>query len=133
MGRPHDRAKRSGEVIIVAKSPETLDGLHTYLNTAGLRAKCTSDIGEVGRDRSQHPSAFVLFPDDFPWEHVVAAIAGVLEQHPTALPIVVTAHPKRIEALTREGRVLVVPRPVWGWTILDAVRAHCEDRERGSE
>lgn len=133
MARPNEKTKRSAEVVIVAKSAETLDGLHTYLNTAGVSAKCTSDIDEIRRDPAQRPSAFVLFPDDFAWDRVVAAVAAVLEQHPAALPIVVTAHPKRIEELTRESRVLVVPRPVWGWTILDAVRAHCEDHERASE
>ena len=29
----------------------------------------------------------------------------------------------------RVDKVLIMPRPVWGWTLLDAIRAHAEQRD----
>ena len=38
--------------------------------------------------------------------------------------MLVTSHPKRFAELMGAEKVLVVPRPAWGWAILDALRAH---------
>lgn len=112
------------EVAIVSLNPETLDGLHGYLSAAGVAARCTRDIDDCSRSASAETLAFVLFPDDFAWERVVAAVAELREKRPRALPVLVTAHPKRFAAMTDAENVLVVARPVWGWAILDALRAH---------
>jgi DNA-binding response OmpR family regulator len=116
----------AGEVTIVSTNPETLDSLRTYLSGAGVQARCTHDLRECASRMTPATLAFVLFPDDFRWEIVVTTLADLAAQRPDALPVLVTAHPQRFERLTSAENVLIVPRPVWGWTILDAIRAHIE-------
>jgi hypothetical protein len=116
----------SAAVAIISINPETLDGLQAYLSAAGIQARCVRDLDECSSNAYAKARAFIVFPDDFAWEHVIAAVADVTQRRPAALPILVTAHPKRFETLTDGDRVLVVPRPVWGWTILDAIRAHLD-------
>jgi len=111
------------EVAIVSPNPETLDGLQSYLEAAGVVARCTRDL-EGTRAAPQGTRAFVLFPDDYRWESVVSVVADLTAKRPAALPLLVTAQPKKFEKLAGGGKVVVVPRPVWGWTILDAIRAH---------
>lgn len=125
-------AAKNVEVTIVSSNPETLDGLHAYLSAAGVVARCTRELEECRRGADANALAFVVFPDDFRWETVLATVADLTENHPRALPVLVTAQPRRYEELFSGGKVLVVPRPVWGWTILDAIRAHL-DRQKGKE
>lgn len=151
---PASRGQGPLEVVIVASSSDTLNGLQSYLRAAGVAARGTSDIDELSRLTRTNVVAFVVFPDDFRWESVVAAIAEASERHRELLPILVTAHPKRFEALTgghigaaddaslgtaqrrkasrrreiEHPPVLIVPRPAWGWTILDVIRAHAEEQ-----
>jgi hypothetical protein len=119
-------AMRSREVAIVSNNPETLDALQSYLLEAGVAARCTRDLAGCARFGRATTLAFVLFPDDFRWENVIAAIAALAEARPRALPLVVTAQPQRFRALAASQTVVVVPRPAWGWTILEAVRAHLD-------
>jgi DNA-binding response OmpR family regulator len=117
------------DVVIVSNTPETLEGLQRYLRDAGIAACCVRDVGECLKAAAPSTIAFVLFPDDFPWQKVVVALASFAEEQPQALPVLVTSRPDRFDHLAAPG-VLVVPRPVWGWTILDAIRAHREQRQR---
>ncbi len=120
------RKRRSPEVVVIASSPNALDGLHSYLRNAGLTAHTLRDLDDFSRRADTSIDALVLFPDDFRWESVIAAVAELAERHPHALPVLVTARPQCFEKLAGTT-VLVVPRPVWGWTILDAIRAHVDD------
>jgi hypothetical protein len=71
--------------------------------------------------------AFVLFPDEFRWEKVISALADLAEQRPKLLPVLVTARPQRFENLTSApAKTLIVPRPAWGWPILEAIRARLD-------
>lgn len=114
------------EVTIVSANAETLDGLQAYLSGAGFVARCARDLAACKKTASPRTLAIVVFPDDFRWEEVADALADLAAQHPRALPVLVTAHPQRCEALRSTEELLIVPRPVWGWTILDAIRAHIE-------
>lgn len=119
--------KAALEVTIISNNPETLDGLQSYLNAAGVVARCTRDLLDCVRLASPSTMAFVFFPDDFRWEAVIATIAELTESRPKALPVLVTSQPQRFESLTKPDSVLIVPRPAWGWTILDAIRAHLDE------
>src|SRR5262245_20372666 len=79
------------EVAIVSRNAETLDGLGSYLRAAGVTARSVRDIDEIGR---VPPAAtvFVLFPDDFRWESVVAAMAELKGRGPATLPVLVTGN-----------------------------------------
>ena len=123
------RRGRPLHVTIVADNPETLDGLETYLRRAGLTTRGTSEMEKVSEMTPSASSVVVLFPDDFHLEAVMSALATLRSQRPRTLPVLVTNASKRFERLPfRKGAVapLVVPKPVWGWTILDAIRAGLE-------
>ncbi len=116
---------RDVEVVIVSDNSETLDGLQSYLRGAGVTARCTRDLAGCARCVRATTLAFVVFPDDFRWEKVVATMAELAVLRPKALPVLVTSQPQRFRALASPD-VVVVPRPAWGWTILDAIRAHID-------
>ena len=122
------RAAGSQHVAIVSANPETLDGLQSYLQSAGVAARGTRRLEDCADLKAPATVAVVLFPDDFASDSVMAAVLDLGARGPGILRLLVTGHPKTFDALV-EGRrnVLVVPRPVWGWTILDAIRAHVDD------
>jgi hypothetical protein len=73
-----------------------------------------------------------LFPDDFEWDGVVQALIVCLSSNPRALPVIVTNAPQRFENLHWPKNTtipLVVPRPAWGWRILEAIQAHSNGRD----
>lgn len=113
--------RRSPDVVVVSNNPETVDGLESYLAAAQVAARCTDDIDRCAGMAGPATLAFVVFPDDFDWKQVVAAIADLAAQHPSAIPILITSNPKRFDGLL-EDNVIVMPRPAWGWKILDAIR-----------
>lgn len=122
------RAAGSQHVAIVSANPETLDGLQSYLQSAGVAARGTRRLEDCAELKAPATVAVVLFPDDFASETVMATVLDLGARGPGILSVLVTGHPKMFDALASRGRnVLVVPRPVWGWTILDAIRAHVDD------
>jgi hypothetical protein len=110
-------------VTIVAARAETLDGLRTYLSLAGLEARGTRRLGDSGR---RPCAAIVFFPDEFLPDDVLKELSRLRRQRPTVLPLLVTREPQRYVEITGiEGVGLapvVIPKPAWGWTILDAIR-----------
>ena len=81
-------------------------------------------------------SVVVLFPDDFRPDLVFSALATLRSKRPETLPVIVTKEPKRFESLSSPENCivpLVIPRPVWGWTILDAIRAKFDSESPGVE
>jgi hypothetical protein len=125
--RDVDRQVKS--VTVVSMNSETLDGLQTYLRGAGVVARCTRSLAGCTKLASEGVRAIVLFPDDYRWEKVVATLADLGALRPPARPVIVTAFPQRFEKLTMAEDVIIMPRPVWGWTILDAIRAQIEREE----
>jgi hypothetical protein len=113
-------------VAIVSKSPDTLGGLAAYLQDAGATTVGTHEV-ENSVLLGAGAAAIVAFPDDFDWEAGVAALSACLRTHPHALLVLVTNAPQRFAAVSWPDRgvtPLVMPKPAWGWTILDAIRAH---------
>ena len=114
-------------VTVIADSPETIDGLHGYLDGAGVE----SHAGRTLRDAKMVPlksTAVVIFPDEFAVDDVVTSITSLRAARPRLLILLVTGAPQRFRpALEPDGRSLppvVLPKPAFGWTILDAIRAH---------
>lgn len=122
------RATGSQHVAIVSANPETLDGLQSYLQSAGVAARGMRRLENCAELKAPATVAVVLFPDDFSTESVMATVHDLGVRGPSILRVLVTGHPTTFDAHV-EGRrnILVVPRPVWGWTILDAIRAHVDD------
>lgn len=116
-------------VAIVSRNAGTLAGLETYLQRAGVTTSGTRQIERSGEVASG-VSAVVVFPDDFDWDAVVPALRACMRSSPRALPVVVTNAPQRFESLVwpdDSAIPLVIPKPAWGWTILDAIRAHLNE------
>ena len=116
-------ARSRVQVTIVATSAETLDGLQGYLTRAGLNARASRSM--VGAD-ADPCSVVVLFPDDFATDDVLQELLRIRQERPNVLVVVVTNKPQRYAAsveLDGKGQVpLVLPRPAWGFSILDAIR-----------
>lgn len=117
-------------VLIVASNRETLDGLHTYLMNAGVPSQTRRTLGVV----PPSTSAVVLFPDELDAVAVVGSIAEIRATHPKLQLIIVTSTPQRyqpaLEAHARSKLPIVLQKPVFGWTILDALRAHASEEKR---
>lgn len=114
---------QSLQVTIVAASAETLDGLHDYLSRAGVGARCTRELAEA---HAAPCSAVVFFPDDFSLADVMRELGRLRRDKPSVLPLVVTGEPRRylhvVDAGGKGRAPIVMPRPAWGWMILDAIR-----------
>jgi hypothetical protein len=125
---PRARPDARHDVTIVSANRETLEELRTYLRRAGFSARGARTLEECARVTASTALAFVFFPDDFRWEAVVSTLAEVAEAREDALSLLVTAHTKRFARLSAPKQTLVIPRPVWGFRIVDALRAHHEQR-----
>lgn len=114
-------------VTVVSDNAETRDGLQAYFDRSGVEAHGTRVIcapGGIGPTTT----AVVLFPDDFDHSGVIALIAELRRTRPRLLLLIITREPHRFEAAVaptgRSVLPLILPRPSFGWTILDAIRSH---------
>lgn len=115
------------DVTVIADNPETLDSLHDYLSRVGVASNATRTL----RSATLLPPAatsVVIFPDDFSVDEVVTSITALRATRPRLLIVLVTSAPQRFRAaLDPDERSLppmVLPRPAFGWIILDAIREH---------
>lgn len=112
-------------VSVVADNPQTLEELHSYFMRAGVTSSATRELDAV----SMVPpaaTAMVLFPDDFSATDVEERLLALRRARPKLLIVLVTGAPQHLSAaLAPDGRSvppLVLPKPAFGWTILDAIR-----------
>lgn len=114
-------------VTVVADNPATVGDLHAYLEGAGMSVDPSRSLP----DSSALPpaaSAVVLFPDDYERTAVAASVRALRAARPRLLLVLVTSAPHRLgSAAEPDGETatpLVIPRPAFGWTILEVIRAH---------
>lgn len=104
-----------------------MDGLHSYLARAGVESRGARALDEASR-APRATTAIVIFPDDFHAPDVMHAVASLHTALPAALVVLVTARPRLFHgafpAGPTSGGTLILPKPVFGWTILDAIRSH---------
>lgn len=125
--QPSRPSSESRQVVICAANAETLDGLEAYLSKVGMRVKGRRRLEDCLDSTTDAAFALVLFPDDFAWRSVETVLAELAGRCKETLLIVVTSRLHDFERFMRaHDNVVVVPRPVWGWTILDTIRAHAE-------
>jgi len=78
----------------------------------------------------QSSAAVILFPDEFQHDMVREALTALDGQRPEVLAVIVTNEPRRFERVAGPGSqrtaTLVIPKPAWAWTILDAIRARLD-------
>lgn len=103
-------------VMVVSDNPETLDGLARYLKGAGIAVRSTRLLADISELAAQPRSAVVVFPDDYPTNTVRAALAGLKQRD--VLTVLVTSDSRNFST----NETVVLPKPAWGSTILDAIR-----------
>lgn len=114
---------------IASANPATVDGLQDYLGRIGVRAQGATDITGLGKDLAAEMQVVILFPDDFPFATVSAEVTTLRRGRKDVLVVLVTSEPRRYETLPEVagGYVpLVIPKPAWGWTILESIRARLD-------
>lgn len=118
--------------IVVADNRETADALHEYLSKAGIPTRTSRWLRDVSA-LCKDASALVLFPDEYAEAEVRASLLGLRATCPHLLLLLITALPQRVRAVCDpdDHSVLpvILPKPVFGWNLLDAIREHAE-RER---
>jgi len=117
-------------VLIVTRNSGTSAGLRDYFDQAGIETT-VSDLLDLSDD--QRPfTAVVLFPDEFPEQGASAGLRTLARKLPHASILVVTRHTARFQQLAAaidSNRLFVLPRPVWGWVLLDRVLQRPPDGE----
>lgn len=134
-------AMRSSEpcttVLIVSRNEETARNLRSYFESRNLKVMVATKLADAPGDL--RPTALVMFPDELARGEAENELQAFAQQCPSATMTVVTADMQRFEALgARLGddamrRLLILPRPAFGWTILDHVitPVAAEDLARG--
>jgi hypothetical protein len=118
---------RSTNVALIARSDETISGLQTYLQDAGVPPQTTRLLQDTV-NLAAATTAAVIFPDGFEVEDVVRHLRALRQRLPRLLLVVVTSSPQSfrpaLEPDDNSRLPVVLPKPAFGWTILDAIRDH---------
>ncbi len=125
---PSPDPKPTTHVAIVSKNPETLDGLGSYLERAGVPSRGARALAEPDLVWLDAATAAVIFPDDFTEGEVLELFRLLRQDRPRLCAVLVTREPHRFRPLAPADEpappTIVLPRPSFGWDILDAIRAH---------
>ena len=121
------------QVSIVSSNPETLDALQEYLRNAGVTCHTARAIRDLTMSAPSSLSSAIIFPDDLQDLDVLAFLPQLRRDRPKLLTVLVTREPNRYRTAVERGGesalALVLPRPSFGWEILDAIRAHADGSE----
>ena len=123
------QAAPSPRVVVVSENPETVDGLQTYFVGVGITAQSACSL-EATSSLPERTTAVVFFPDGFGAEDVIGRVQALHKKRPRLLLLLVTRDPRRFSAALAGGRpntpLVVLPKPAFGWTIVDAIRLHAQ-------
>jgi len=116
---------KSNHVAVIAENPQTLANLDAYFKRLGVTSSGSRSLTEK-RAIPSAATALVLFPDDYSSGDVEAFVIALRRTRPKLFVVLVTSAPQNFGMVTQpDGRTvppLVLPRPAFGWTILDAIR-----------
>lgn len=121
--------RRQLHVTVVARQRETVDGLCDYLGGAGVRTTGATDLAHLSAGVPADSVVVVVFPDDFMFLAVAAEVASLRTARADMLVVLVTNDARRFEALPTIDTgydPVVIPKPAWGWTILETIHARLE-------
>lgn len=116
------------KVVVVSTNPATRDPLLSYFRDSGVSADGRGDARGLGR-ACRSATALVVFPDDLDGD-VVAALRSARASSPGVLVLLVTGSPQRYVASLADANAVppqILAKPVFGWTLLDAIRAHVDE------
>ena len=116
-------------VVVVCENPETVDRLQAYFVGVGISTQCARTLDPTN-GLLEDTTAVVVFPDEFNADDVVERISLLRGRRPGLLLLVITAEPQRfataLKSDTTASSWLVLPKPAFGWTIVDAIRLHAD-------
>jgi hypothetical protein len=117
---PH-RASTSPTVLVISSSAETRDGLHAYFSQVGLGVLARRSLNRIA-ELPGSLRAIVVFPDDYEGHEAAAYLSMVRQRRPELALVVVTREPAVYNTDGSPINAIVLPKPAFGWTILDAIR-----------
>jgi hypothetical protein len=112
-------------VLIISRNNATAEDLRAYFEGRGVRSAVSDRLDAA--DCAPNARAVVLFPDEFPEHAVAEGVRELARRFAGSRAVIVTRDTARFEDLVSEvgalppGRLFVLPRPVWGWALLDRV------------
>ena len=109
------------DVLIVSANPQTRDDLRSYLSGVGLAAESVPDL-EAAVASAGSCRSVVIFPDEFGLSEARETIEALRELRPGTRLVVVTATGTAF-GRRADASLVILPKPAFSWTILDAVRA----------
>jgi hypothetical protein len=132
-GNPPPRPLRIG---LIANNDRTVSDLLNYFANVGSHARWLTNLAEWtnGSEIDETLNAMVIFPDDFEAELVDRLLDRLVNIAPSALQLIITRQPQRYVLPSQPQSAtplrFVMPRPTFGWLILDAIRAHLDSETR---
>lgn len=115
----------SASVWVISRNTSTARDLAVYFNQCGVPTVVSDHF--VPPDGSRRISAVVVFPDEFPSQSAAVGVLAVARQFSSSTLVIVTRDVERFENVAiraragSEGPWFVLPRPIWGWALLDRV------------
>jgi hypothetical protein len=111
-------------VTVVGENAKTVESLRSYLTAAGVDSDVLQQLPDVAM-LARLGDALVLFPDDFDTSAVVSALENVQRLRPQLRLLLVTSAPQRYQRRQPSDTAqppILLPKPAFGWSILDAIR-----------
>jgi|SRR5688572_16538540 hypothetical protein len=124
--RAVESQSRSAVILIVSRNAATAQRLRAYFEHFGAIAT-TIDHLKVAAWVRDDVRAVVVFPDEFPHSLAAEALRKIARRFTQSWMVIVTRDTARFEGVVADagsahrGRLFVLPRPVWGWALLDRV------------
>lgn len=118
------RLQESLRVTVIGVNARTVDSLHRYLTDAGVESSAMRQLPDVTA-LSNLGDALVLFPDDFDACAVLSAVASVQRLRPELQLLLITSAPQQYQCRESSNDAplpILLPKPAFGWSILDAIR-----------
>jgi hypothetical protein len=122
MNRP--APTESLRVTVVGDNVRTIESLREYLAAAGVESRATRSLSESVTGQT-NVDALVIFPDEFGTNEVLCTIEALQKKHPKLQLLLVTSAPRSYQGsrlMDVERPPILLPKPAFGWSILDAVR-----------
>jgi hypothetical protein len=121
-------------VTVVGENAKTVESLRSYLTAAGVDSDALQQLPDVA-SLARMGDALVLFPDDFDTSAVLSTLENVQRLRPQLQLLLVTSAPQRYQrrqpSHTTQSPILL-PKPAFGWSILDAIRDSVSRYEESS-
>jgi hypothetical protein len=137
MLKARQRPSSGGTVIVLSNNAETLKGMNRYFTQTGIASLSRQTLNPLA-ELASTIHALVVFPDDFAAHAALSYLSMVRTRRPDLSVVIVTKSPATYTTMTStDGHPLdaiVLPRPAFGWTILDAfVRPQSPVRHQAPE